>query len=89
MTICVKCNMLPVTAIDFRSEKLKRHCSVCIVKAVQRLPNPDCEYCLGGGEFQAHSNDCTNDFCALSGGYDDCEGQICECSCSILDGVEL
>ncbi len=83
--LCIKCNILPVTAIQFGSEVLSRHCSICIKK----LPDPDCEYCLGEGEFYWHSDDCANDDCALAGGYGDCEGQMGECSCSILDGIEI
>lgn len=89
VNICAKCNILPVTAAKFTSEKLKQYCSVCIVTAIKMLPNPDCEYCLGQGEYYWHSGGCTNDLCALAAGYDDCEGQMIDCSCSILDGVEI
>jgi hypothetical protein len=89
LKLCVKCGILPVTAVEFVSEKLRQYCSVCVVKAIKQLPNPDCEYCLGQGEYYWHSSDCINDLCALAGGYGDCEGQMTDCNCSVSDGLEL
>lgn len=89
LTLCEKCNILPVTAVKFNSEKLRSLCSVCLLNTIKQLPNPDCEYCLGAGEYLGHSEYCENDLCALAAGNEDCIGQMIECDCSILDGVEI
>lgn len=87
--LCKKCGILPVTAVDFASEKLTRYCSVCIVKAIKQLPDPNCTYCLGNGEYLGHSPDCENDLCALAAAYDDCDAQMFVCGCSMLDGIDI
>lgn len=86
MTLCIKCNLRSSTKLT-KSNKLQKYCSVCIVAAISRVPNLDCEYCMGEGEYYGHSSDCDNDDCALAGGCHDCMGQMIECHCSILDGV--
>jgi hypothetical protein len=52
------------------------------------IHNPDCEYCLGTGEYYWHSSDCKNDDCRLAGGYGDCAGEMSQCGCSISDRLE-
>ncbi len=41
-----------------------------------------CDYCGGYGAIYEHTADCHNDFCALAGGYGDCDGIIVPCACS-------
>ncbi len=89
MNLCIKCGILSVVAIEFSSKRLRQYCRVCILDAIKKLPNPDCEHCLGEGEYYWHNSYCLNDDCVLAGGYDDCNGQIIDCNCSILDGVTI
>lgn len=41
-----------------------------------------CPDCGGMGEYFAHTADCDNDFCALAGDIDDCNGEVVECHCA-------
>ena len=84
MTTCIKCHR-PLEKWKLVSDKLKRYCASCVIEAVKKLPNPDCGYCLGDGEYLTHSSDCDDDLCILSAGYHDCKGQMMDCNCSILD----
>ncbi len=45
-------------------------------------PDPDCPDCYGAGEFYTHSPDCRERFCALAGGYHDCDGEVVTCGCN-------
>lgn len=63
-------------------------CSQCFLAAFSELPNPDCECCMGEGEYYTHSDDCEDDLCALAGGYHDCSGKVVDCNCSIIDDKE-
>jgi hypothetical protein len=58
------------------------------IELLSNMPNPDCEYCLGTGEYYWHSSDCKNDDCHLAGGYGDCAGEMSQCGCSISDASE-
>ena len=82
---CVKCNRTVYVTTKGVVGKL---CERCFLDALSRLPNPDCEYCLGQGEYYWHSEDCDNDLCVLAGGYDDCIGQMIDCDCSIFDDTK-
>lgn len=80
---CIKCNKRTVyVAPNGKPGKL---CARCLLKAFSDLPNPDCEVCLGQGEYYFHSDDCDDDLCALAGGYHDCTGKVVDCDCSIFD----
>jgi hypothetical protein len=80
---CVRCNERTVYVTP--KGKVGRLCGPCFLVAFSELPNPDCENCLGMGQYLAHSNDCNDDLCVLAGGYHDCRGNLQECDCSILD----
>jgi hypothetical protein len=38
-----------------------------------------CPECGGFGTVLAHASDCHDDFCALVGGYNDCQGRVMDC----------
>lgn len=80
---CIKCKERTVYVTP--KGKAGRLCGQCFLIAFSKFPNPDCENCLGMGEYLAHSDDCNSDLCVLAGGYHDCNGTLQECDCSILD----
>jgi hypothetical protein len=88
MILCKKCRRNSVYAENLSGLRAK-YCRECLLIAISSLPNPDCEYCLGQGQYYWHSQDCDNDYCALAGGYGDCQGRVEECECSILDGSDI
>lgn len=55
-----------------------------------RVPkaSPACDTCGGSGELFEHSSGCNNDFCALAGGIDDCDGQVATCHCAGQEATE-
>ncbi len=42
---------------------------------------------MGASEYYWHTSDCEDDLCCLAGGYHDCDGEVVDCDCSILDRV--
>ena len=83
---CVKCNERQAVGRNI-NRRLHKYCTYCITVAIAKLPNPDCHYCYGNGDYYWHSDDCHNDDCVLAGGYDDCNGKMISCDCSMLDGL--
>lgn len=84
---CIRCNerLVYITPKGI----IGKLCSQCFLTALSELPNPDCEHCLGEGEYYWHSENCDNDLCSLAGGYNDCAGRIVDCNCSILEGTSI
>lgn len=70
MTLCVKCNLRPPTEVEFKSDKLRGYCSVCILDAISRVPNPDCKYCLGAGGYDDCAGQMITCNCSILDGID-------------------
>lgn len=62
-------------------------CAKHFIAIVSEVPNPECNYCLGTGQYLWHTENCANEHCALAAGYEDCEGEMVDCDCSILDNI--
>lgn len=86
MITCIKCNQRTVYVTP--KGIVGKLCAQCFLIAFSELPNPDCEYCYGEGEYYWHSGDCENNLCCLAGGYEDCNGKMIDCDCSIFDDLK-
>jgi hypothetical protein len=80
---CIRCGERTVYVTP--KGAVGRLCGQCFLIAFSEIPDPDCEHCQGNREYYWHSEDCTNDLCSLAGGYDDCQGRMIVCGCSIFD----
>ncbi len=80
--ICIRCKTRTVYVT--KKGKIGKLCSQCFLDAFSELPDPDCETCLGQGEYYTHSDECDDDLCALAGGYHDCKGKVVGCDCSLI-----
>lgn len=52
-----------------------------IVAKLETVLTCGCEDCDGSGEYFTHSDDCTDDNCALNGDEHSCKGEIVKCWC--------
>lgn len=84
---CIRCNQRTVYVTP--RGVVGNLCSQCFLSAFSELPNPNCEYCYGEGEYYWHSEDCDDESCCLAGGYHDCSGKVVSCGCSIFDDLIL
>lgn len=72
---------------------MNRRFGRCILDAIDLLrrragvpaPNPDCSFCSGHGERFWHAPSCDEDYCALAGGVDDCDGRLEPCATCTLE----